>query len=31
LTQESAKKANDIYKLMGLKIPHRISINQEAV
>jgi len=31
LTQKSAKKANDIYKLIGLKIPHRISINQEAV
>ena len=31
LTQESVKKANDIYKLMGLKIPHRIPIKQEAL
>ena len=31
LTQESVKKANDIYKLMGLKVPHRIPLGKEAV
>ncbi|MBI9096772.1 MAG: transposase [Sphaerochaeta sp.] len=31
LTQESVKKANDIYKLMGLKVPHQIPINKEAL
>jgi hypothetical protein len=31
LTQESVKKANDIYKLMGLKVPHRISLGKEVV
>ncbi|MDY0288732.1 MAG: hypothetical protein RBR15_07910 [Sphaerochaeta sp.] len=31
LTQESVKKANDIYTLMNMKIPHRISIKQEVV
>jgi hypothetical protein len=31
LTQESVKKANDIYRLMGLKIPHQISISQTAL
>lgn len=31
LTQESAKKANDIYKLMDIKVPHQISISKEGV
>jgi hypothetical protein len=31
LTQESVKKANEIYKLMDLKVPHLISINQDTV
>jgi hypothetical protein len=31
LTQESVKKANDIYKLMDLKVPHQISLSKEVV
>ena len=31
LTQESAKKANDIYRLMDMKVPHQISISKEGV
>ena len=31
LTQESVKKANDIYKLMDLKVPHQIPIHKEAL
>ncbi|NBK23867.1 MAG: IS4/IS5 family transposase [Spirochaetia bacterium] len=30
-TQESVKKANDIYTSMNMKIPHRISLKQEVV
>jgi len=31
LTQESVKKANDIYTLKDMKIPHRISIEKRAL
>lgn len=31
LTQESVKKANDIYKLMDLKVPHQIPINHSSL
>ena len=31
LTQESVKKANDIYKLMDLKVPHQIFISKEVL
>ena len=31
VTQPSAEKASTIYKILGLKIPHRISLHQEFV